>query len=214
MSDNHVFLAINEITGELSKEGIEKNRTNKDQHYQFRGIDDIYNSLSSLLAKYKLCIIPKVLNRECSERQTSSGKPLFCVVVYMEFQFVSAIDNSSITVSVFGEAMDLADKATNKAMSAAYKYACLQTFCIPTEGENDADAVTHMIAPPVIGKGEISVLQAQLDTLNKGAAELVSFLKGKGIEIESLSQLPKERFDFVTKQLDRWIQGQGNKDAD
>jgi hypothetical protein len=36
--------------------------------------------------------------------------------------------------------MDSADKATNKAMSAAYKYACLQTFCIPTEGDNDADS--------------------------------------------------------------------------
>lgn len=27
-------------------------------------------------------------------------------------------------------------------MSAAYKYACLQTFCIPTEGDNDADVTT------------------------------------------------------------------------
>jgi hypothetical protein len=36
--------------------------------------------------------------------------------------------------------MDSADKATNKAMSAAYKYAALQAFCIPTEADNDADA--------------------------------------------------------------------------
>src|SRR5690606_19364534 len=46
-----------------------------------------------------------------------------------------------------GEAMDSADKATNKAMSAAYKYAAFQTFCIPTEGDNDADATTHEVAP-------------------------------------------------------------------
>jgi hypothetical protein len=43
--------------------------------------------------------------------------------------------------------MDMADKATNKAMSAAYKYACLQAFCIPTEGDNDADASTPDVAP-------------------------------------------------------------------
>jgi hypothetical protein len=30
-------------------------------------------------------------------------------------------------------------------MSAAYKYAAFQTFCIPTEGDNDADAVTHVV---------------------------------------------------------------------
>ena len=41
--------------------------------------------------------------------------------------------------------MDSGDKATNKAMSAAYKYAALQTFCIPTEGDNDADATTHEV---------------------------------------------------------------------
>ena len=43
--------------------------------------------------------------------------------------------------------MDSADKATNKAMSAAYKYAAIQAFCIPTEGDNDADATTHEVAP-------------------------------------------------------------------
>ena len=37
----------------------------------------------------------------------------------------------------------MGDKATNKAMTAAYKVACFQVFCIPTEGDNDADANTH-----------------------------------------------------------------------
>jgi hypothetical protein len=42
--------------------------------------------------------------------------------------------------------MDSGDKATNKAMSAAYKYMAFQTFAIPTEGENDADHQTHEVA--------------------------------------------------------------------
>jgi len=42
--------------------------------------------------------------------------------------------------------MDSGDKATNKAMSAAYKYMAFQTFAIPTEGDNDADAHTHEVA--------------------------------------------------------------------
>jgi hypothetical protein len=50
-------------------------------------------------------------------------------------------------VQTYGEAMDSADKATNKAMSAAYKYAAFLAFCIPTEGDNDADATTHEPAP-------------------------------------------------------------------
>ena len=43
--------------------------------------------------------------------------------------------------------MDSGDKATNKAMSAAFKYAAFQAFCIPTEGDNDADAHTPEVAP-------------------------------------------------------------------
>jgi len=61
---------------------------------------------------------------------------------------VSCRDGSLHTVTMFGEAMDSADKATNKAMSAAYKYACLQAFCIPTEGMMpDADATTPQPLP-------------------------------------------------------------------
>ena len=35
-------------------------------------------------------------------------------------------------------------------MSAAYKYAAFQAFAIPTEGDNDADAYTHDVAPTII----------------------------------------------------------------
>ena len=70
------------------------------------------------------------------------------MTVEAEFDFVSADDGSVHTARTFGEAMDSGDKATNKAMSAAYKYACFQTFAIPTEGDNDADATVHEpIAP-------------------------------------------------------------------
>ncbi|AIM22416.1 hypothetical protein SERRSCBI_14090 [Serratia sp. SCBI] len=43
--------------------------------------------------------------------------------------------------------MDSGDKATNKAMSIAYKYAAFQAFCIPTEETAiDADAEVHSVA--------------------------------------------------------------------
>jgi hypothetical protein len=43
--------------------------------------------------------------------------------------------------------MDSGDKATNKAMSAAYKYAAMQAFSIPTEGDNDTENHTHEVMP-------------------------------------------------------------------
>lgn len=142
-----VYESIALVSGEVAKEGISKDRRNQQQGYSFRGIDDVYNALSPLLAKYKLCILPRIISREMVERRGAKGNALFYVTVQAEFDFVSAEDGSKHTVSTFGEAMDSADKATNKAMSAAYKYAAMQTFCIPTEGDNDADAVTHEVQP-------------------------------------------------------------------
>lgn len=140
-----VYQAINAVQLALSKEGISKSRDNKTQGYKFRGIDDVYNALSALLANNALCILPRMLSRSVIERESKNGGALFYVTVEAEFDFVSAVDASKHTVKTFGEAMDSGDKATNKAMSAAYKYACMQAFSIPTEGDNDADSTTHEV---------------------------------------------------------------------
>lgn len=140
-----VYKAINAVQAELAKEGISKARKNEQQGYQFRGIDDVYNALSPVMAKHGLCILPRVVSREVNERVNAKGTALFYVTVGMEFDFVASEDGSKHTVVTYGEAMDSGDKATNKAMSAAYKYACMQAFSIPTEGDNDADAQTHEV---------------------------------------------------------------------
>ena len=146
-----VYKAINAVQSELSSVGITKDRRNmQGSGYNFRGIDDVYNAIAPLLAKHSLCILPRVLTRECVERASKSGGALFYVTVEVEFDFVSADDGSKHTVKTFGEAMDSGDKATNKAMSAAYKYAAFQAFSIPTEADNDADAHTHAVASKTV----------------------------------------------------------------
>lgn len=143
-----VYQSINQVQSDLAKSGIAKDRTNQQgSTYKFRGIDDVYNAISPLLAKHGLVILPRMISRQCVERQTAKGSAIFYVTVEAEFDFVSAEDGSKHTVRTFGEAMDMSDKATNKAMSAAYKYAAFQSFAIPTEGDNDADAHTHQVQP-------------------------------------------------------------------
>ena len=147
METKKIYESINKIQAALAKTGISKDRKNQQQGYAFRGIDDVYGALAPLLAEHGVCVFPRATERTCVERQTQRGGALFYVTVRVEFDFVSSIDGSVHTCITYGEAMDSADKATDKAMTAAYKYACLQTFCIPTEGDNDADATTHDIAP-------------------------------------------------------------------
>lgn len=139
-----VYQQIAAVSAELAASGISKGRTNQQQGYAFRGIDDVFNALGPLLAKHGLVILPRILSRTVTERQAKNGGLLFGVVVEAEFDLVAAEDGSRHTVRTYGEAMDSADKATNKAMSAAYKYAALQTFCVPTEGDHDADETTPL----------------------------------------------------------------------
>ena len=150
-----VYAKIAAITGELAKHGVAKTR--QANFGKFRGIDDVYNALAPLLANYGLTVMPRILSRETVERTSAKGNALFYVTVEAEFDFVSADDSSKHTVRTFGEAMDSGDKATNKAMSAAYKYAAFMTFCIPTEG--DADADTHEVSGEMPASAYAKIVQ-------------------------------------------------------
>lgn len=147
-----VYECIAAVSEEIAQTGIAKTHSNQAQGYKFRGIDDVYNALAPLIAKHKLVIMPRMVTRSQTEKQTSKGGVLFAVVVEAEFDFVSATDSTQHTVKMFGEAMDSGDKATNKAMSAAFKYACFQTFCIPTEGEHDSESESHEVMPTPVRK--------------------------------------------------------------
>lgn len=143
----HVYQAISAVTAVMAKEGIGKTKNNAAQGYKFRGIDEVYNALSSHLAANHLCMLPRVIARDSSERTTAKGAVMIYTTLTVEFDFVSSLDGSKHTICTVGEAMDSGDKSSNKAMSAAMKYACLVAFQIPTEGDNDADA--HSPEPAV-----------------------------------------------------------------
>lgn len=139
-----VYKAISAVAKEMAEKGISKDRKNQQQGFQFRGIDQVYNALAPALVRHGLLILPRIVDRTVTERVTQKGALLFYVVVKAEFDFVGINDGSIHTVTTYGEAMDSGDKATNKAMSIAYKYAAFQTFCIPTEETAvDADSQVH-----------------------------------------------------------------------
>jgi hypothetical protein len=201
----HVYQAIADIQGELAKTGIAKTRKNQQgSGYMFRGIDDVYAALSPLLSAHKLVVIPRVLTREVIDRQSKNGGALFYVTVHAEFDFVSAIDGTTHTASTFGEAMDSGDKATNKAMSAAYKYAAFMTFAIPTEGDNDADAHTHEVdARPAPRPAVVQATDEQRDLIQQIAPAAGKTLQDicEAYKIESLKELTFAQADKLIGRL-------------
>lgn len=124
---------------------IAKNNANQQQHFMFRGVDDVYNELHPILAECGIVIIPEVVNYEVSERQARNGVLLYTRATILHH--FTAEDGSHVTTKVVGEAMDSGDKGMNKAMSIALKYALFQLFTIPTKEDKDPDATIYEIVP-------------------------------------------------------------------
>lgn len=119
-------------------DAVGKNQKNQQQGFKFRGIDDIYNAVHPILAKHGVFTVPTVLSERSEERTTTRGGNLIYRILTMKYTFFAS-DGSSVDSVVIGEGMDSGDKAANKAMSVAHKYALLQALCIPTEEMVDPD---------------------------------------------------------------------------
>ena len=134
-----IYKKIIEVMQDIN--AISKGRKNDQQHFMFRGIDDVMNELHPTLAKCGVFVLPNVLEETRTTGKTARGGDMFYTRLKINFGFY-AEDGSHVDAVVIGEAMDTGDKASNKALSIGLKYAMLQVFCIPTEDEKDPDAVS------------------------------------------------------------------------
>lgn len=143
---------IHELIGKAMKKigaiGKDSNATNMSGKlmYKFRGIDAVYNALNPVMAELGLFVCPEVMDQKREERRTANGGLLIYSILTVKFT-VYAPDGSSVEMTITGEGMDSGDKSSNKAMSAALKYAMFQLFMIPTEEMKDPDADVYDVAP-------------------------------------------------------------------
>jgi len=128
---------------------VTKDQKNIAQGFKFRGIDQFVNALHPALVKHGVFMAPRATSytQELKEVQRSSGKNGIDkhVSIMMEYDFF-AEDGSKVTIGpIPAEGLDSGDKATNKALSAALKYALIQTFAVPTEDMEEADKTSPEI---------------------------------------------------------------------
>lgn len=134
-----IFQRISAVMAEVP--AIAKTKRNGQQGFNYRGIDDVQNALQDILPKHKVFYVPEVLESSREERQTKTGGNLIYTVLKVKYTFFTE-DGSHVSAIVQSEGMDSADKSSNKAMSAACKYALFQVLNIPTEEAIDPDATT------------------------------------------------------------------------
>ncbi len=148
MENRLIFKKMSDVMKEIGY--VAKDQKNQAQGFKFRGIDQFVNALYPALIKHGVFMTPRCTSEEhqLQEVVRSSGKAGYDkhVSIMMEYDFF-AEDGSKVTIGpIPAEGLDSGDKATNKALSAALKYALIQTFSIPTEDMAEAD-----LESPVIG---------------------------------------------------------------
>lgn len=180
----NIYEAISATMKEIGVVG--KNSKNQQQGFMFRGIDAVMNAINPALVKNKIFIVPEILEQTREERTTQKGGLLIYSICKIKYTFY-AEDGSSVSAVVIGEGMDSGDKATNKAMSIAFKYACFQVFCIPTEEMVDPDAECHEVAGKKSEKKEPKN-KAEEEQANKEMIENVGKEKISGVQLKAFKQ--------------------------
>jgi hypothetical protein len=161
-----IYKKMSEVMRDIGSVG--KDQKNQAQGFKFRGIDQFVNSLYPALTKHGVFMAPRCVSEqhELKEVTRGSGKAGVDkhVTILMEYDFF-AEDGSKVTVGpIPAEGLDSGDKATNKALSAALKYALIQTFAIPTEDMAEAD-----LESPEIGRrsSNITISAASVNNIDK-----------------------------------------------
>ena len=152
--ENAIYSAIPAIMDEIGHIG--KDKKNQQQGFMFRGIDQVMNTMKPLMAKHGVFAVPEVVETQRSERTTKSGGNIIYTIHKIKYHFVAS-DGSEVCATVVGEGMDSADKSSNKAMAVAFKYACFQVFCIPTEemANDDPDGYSPESSVPTPTQAEL-----------------------------------------------------------
>lgn len=111
---------------------VAKRDRNKHQGFDFRGVDAVVNAVGPALRNHGVVVVPSLRRVEYASVRTTQDKPATACRVEVAYTFHGP-EGDSLPCSVVGEAWDVGDKATPKAMSVAFRTALLQALCLPTD---------------------------------------------------------------------------------
>jgi hypothetical protein len=168
---SQIFELIPKVMADIG--AVAKTRKNEQQKYMFRGIEDLYQAAHPAMVKHGVFCAPQVMERTeyRYEKTNEYGKTSTWLHVALKIcHSFCAPDGSNVQVITMGEGLDNSDKASNKAMSAAMKYALIELFCVPTADVEDSDRTT-----PEQGIKETIVLtpKSRMESVIEQAAALL-----------------------------------------
>jgi len=131
-TDLNIYQRIHAIMSELDY--VAKGDKTVNGQYRFVSHDQVTAKVHPLLVKHGIVIVPTVDEVMQENNRTC---------VKLSVAFINIDDTSDwVRTTYYGYGVDNGDKGIGKAISYAFKYALLKTFCLETgdDPDNDADA--------------------------------------------------------------------------
>jgi hypothetical protein len=133
------------IMGEVAT--MTKDGTNAAQKYNFTTAEQVKAALRPLLKKHKVALFANMLDVVRETSINKNGTTVVTVIAKMCFTLVCGDTGERMDCIWYGEANDYADKACNKAATAATKYFLTNTFLLSTtDPESDEETIEQAAA--------------------------------------------------------------------
>lgn len=117
---------------------VGKDGWNEQQSFSFRSIEAITAAAKAVFVELGISVVPHMVFLTNVPQPMKNGSPHGYRCVIEATYYFYAPDGSFVTAQTVGEGVDWGDKAGNKAMSAAFKYALMQVLCIG-DSSDDGD---------------------------------------------------------------------------
>lgn len=189
----NLFQRILGVMSDLSH--ISKGDLKVNGQYTFVSHDAVAAKVHPMLVKHGICVVPTVLDYTQDANRTS---------VKLSVNFINADDPQEVfNVQYFGYGIDNGDKGPGKAISYAFKYALLKTFCLETGDDPDQDANARYETPPCPEFDKVILAEVKEKAKMKKFLDFIS--KSSNIHVEDIKRAAlKKPEEFLNKFCD-WM---------
>lgn len=183
MTTKNLYQRILAVMDDISY--IQKGDKKVNNQYTYVSHDAVSSAIHPLMIKHGILVLPSI--KECKQEGNRTE-------VRLEVRFVNVDKPSEFIINDWmGYGIDAADKGPGKAVSYAFKYAILKTFCLATGDDPDHDQQVKYEAPT---KNSLELLTYLIGDDKDYEMQLFNhFASRRGIK--SLSELDYETFQKV-----------------
>lgn len=130
---------------------VAKTDKQKDQGWFFRGVDAFQIALNPALIKAGITIVQEIKSWEETPVTSRNGKTEFKATLVIGYTITSTADDSSVTETYIGTAVDSRDKHFAQATTDAYKNLARFTFHIPIGLPDDNELNLEPVSADIQG---------------------------------------------------------------